>query len=137
MKNLLPKKLKELFILKLRFALTSSIATLADYSLYLILVDTFFPPLIANTIAYTIAVIINFSLQKRFVFSLNRKISTTFILAICVSIIGLGLSNLIIWSLIQYPFFTQNQYLTKLIATGLVFFWNFYMKRFVFEKKFI
>ena len=124
-------------MLKFKFALTSLVATVIDYSLYLVLVYSLFTPLVANTIAYTIAVIINFALQKKFVFSMERKATTVFWLAVGVSAVGLGLSNLIIWTLIQYPFFVKNQYATKLVATGLVFFWNFYMKRFIFEKKFV
>ncbi|MFT4758966.1 MAG: putative flippase GtrA [Paraglaciecola sp.] len=137
LKNLLPTKIKELFLLKFKFALTSLVATALDYTLYIILVYQSFTPVLANTIAYTIAVILNFSLQKKFVFSMKRKERTVFMMAIGVSVVGLGLSNLIIWSLTQYPFFIEHPYVTKLIATGLVFFWNFYMKRFVFERKFI
>jgi len=129
--------MKELFLLKFKFALTSLVATVIDYGLYMILVYQFFTPVVANTIAYTIAVIINFTLQKKFVFSMEREAKRVFLLAVGVSVIGLGWSNLIIWTLTQYLFFMEYQFLTKLIATGLVFFWNFYMKRFVFEKKFI
>ena len=124
-------------MLKFKFALTSLVATMIDCFLYLLLVYTIFSPIIANTIAYSIAVIVNFSLQKKFVFSMQREARKILLMAIGVSVIGLGLSNLIIWLLIKYPFFIKYQYATKLVATGLVFFWNFYMKRFVFEKKFI
>ena len=124
-------------MLKFKFALTSLVATMIDCFLYLLLVYTIFSPIIANTIAYSIAVIVNFSLQKKFVFSMQREARKILLMAIGVSVIGLGLSNLIIWLLIKYPFFVKYQYATKLVATGLVFFWNFYMKRFVFEKKFI
>jgi len=137
LKDSLPAKMKELFLLKFKFALTSLVATVIDYGLYMILVYQFFTPVVANTIAYTIAVIINFTLQKKFVFSMEREAKRVFLLAVGVSVIGLGWSNLIIWTLTQYLFFMEYQFLTKLIATGLVFFWNFYMKRFVFEKKFI
>ena len=130
-------KFGELIRLKFKFALTSLIATGIDYGLYLLLVYTLFEPVIANTIAYSIAVVFNFLLQKQFVFTTNRKPSTVFWMAMGVSVFGLGWSNLIIWGLTQKAFFMQHQYITKLIATGLVFFWNFYMKRFVFEKKFI
>lgn len=130
-------KIKALFLLKFKFALTSLLATALDYTLYIVLVYQSLAPVLANTIAYTIAVILNFTLQKKFVFSMKRKERTVFMMAIGVSVVGLGLSNLIIWELTQYPFFIDYPYVTKLIATGLVFFWNFYMKRFVFEKKFV
>ena len=137
MKELFSNKIKALFLLKFKFALTSLVATSLDYTLYIVLVYQSLAPVLANTIAYTIAVILNFTLQKKFVFSMKRKERTVFMMAIGVSVVGLGLSNSIIWGLTQYPFFIDYPYVTKLIATGLVFFWNFYMKRFVFEKKFV
>jgi putative flippase GtrA len=81
--------------------------------------------------------IVNFFLQKRFVFALQRKVHTAFILAIVVSLGGIALGTLIIWALNHWPFFQVHQYITKLCATGLVFFYNFYLKRFVFEKRFL
>ena len=94
-------KFGELIRLKFKFALTSLIATGIDYGLYLLLVYTLFEPVIANTIAYSIAVVFNFLLQKQFVFSTNRKPSTVFWMAMGVSVFGLGWSNLIIWGLTQ------------------------------------
>ena len=49
----------------------------------------------------------------------------------------MALSTGIIYGLSQIEFFNERQYITKLCATGFVFFYNFYLKRYVFEKKFI
>lgn len=130
------KKLWSLFLLKVKFASTSLVATAIDYSLYLLLVDRFFPPVIANIISFSSSVVINFLLQKRFVFKLNRKVSKAFGLSLLVSLGGLILSTSIVYWLSNTMFFAQRQYLTKLCATGIVFFYNFYMKRYVFEKRF-
>ena len=127
-------KIRDLFRLKLRFAMTSAIATAFDYILYLILVDRFFAPPVAYTIAYSLSILLNFYLQKRFVFSLNRKLSAAFGLAILVSLGGMVLGLGILGGLNQWPFLRSRQYLAKLITTGIVFFYNFYFKRFAFEK---
>lgn len=130
-------KLKKLFLLKLKFAMTSSVATLIDYSLYLLLVYTVLTPVPSNIISSSCGMVVNFFLQKRFVFDLQRKVYTAFFLAIAVSIGGIALGTTIIWALNHWPFFQVHQYVTKLCATGLVFFYNFYLKRFVFEKRFL
>ncbi len=126
-----------LFLLKGRFALTSSVATAIDYVLYLVLVHSWLPPVSANVVSYSCGMVVNFMLQKRFVFTLQRSVSRAFLLAILVSLGGMALSTGIIYFLSKIEFFISRQYLAKLGATGIVFFYNFYLKRFVFEKRFI
>ena len=117
--------------------MTSSVATVVDYSLYLVLVYTVLTPVPSNVISASCGMVVNFFLQKRFVFNLQRKTSTAFLLATVVSLGGIALGTLIIWGLNHWNFFQLHQYVTKLCATGLVFFYNFYLKRFVFEKRFV
>lgn len=94
-------------------------------------------PVSANLISYSCGMVANFLMQKRFVFKLQGSSQRAFFLSILVSIGGLGLSTGIIYGLTQISFFNERQYVTKLVATGLVFFYNFYFKRYVFERKFI
>ena len=131
------QKLWKLFLLKAKFAMTSSVATAVDYLVYLVLEKYFFSPVISNIISYSCGMVLNFLLQKRFVFTLEGSVSRTFMLSILVSLGGMALSTGIIYGLSQVSFFDERQYITKLCATGIVFFYNFYLKRYVFEKKFI
>ena len=117
--------------------MTSGVATAVDYVLYMVMVTWFFEPVLSNIISFTLAVIVNFALQKRFVFEMNRRPSRVFVLAMMVSLGGLLLSTAIIYGLNLIEFFAERQYLCKLGATGIVFFYNFYLKRFAFEKRFI
>lgn len=129
-------KLKKLFLLKFKFALTSSVATAVDYFLYLVLVNNFFTPVVSNIISASCGMLINFFLQKRYVFKLERHVMLVFIMSVTISIVGIFLSTSIIYLLNKWAFFQEHQYITKLIATGIVFFYNFYLKRFSFEKRF-
>lgn len=131
------KFLKDLLLLKVKFASSSVVATIADYGLYLTLVNNVFSPVISNIISAGTGMIINFALQKKFIFKLNRKVSHAFLLSMAVSLGGILLGTLFIYLLNLYPFFNDNQYITKLLVTGSIFFYNFYLKRFSFEKKFI
>ncbi len=133
---LLWKKFEKLFLLKAKFALSSLVATSVNIAIYMVLVNRILPPVPSEVIAYSIAVIINFILQKNFVFDLKRKVSHAFWLSMLVSLGGLLISTGIIYSLNQVLFFQNHQLITKLCAVGIVFFYNFYFKRYVFEKKF-
>ena len=123
--------------MKARFAMTGAVATTADYVIYLVLVGRFFSPVVSNVISYSCGMVINFLLQKRFVFSLQGPAYRAFILSLMVSMGGLALSTGIIYGLTRMEFFSNYQFITKLCATGVVFFYNFYLKRYVFERKFI
>lgn len=137
MKPELKQKIKELLLLKFKFGLSGLVATSINYGLYLLLVNRFLPPVPANIIAYSTAVIVNFILQKRFVFESKGKVSNIFLRAMLVSLIGLIIDTSIIYFLNKIPFFSSHQAITKLISTAMVFFYNFYFKRYAFEKKFI
>ncbi|MEM1217811.1 MAG: GtrA family protein [Bacteroidota bacterium] len=134
----LVQKLKKLFFIQLRFALTSSMATLVDLGLWTLLTYLkLLAPETANIVSGFCGMVVNFFLQKRYVFDLQRKVSTAFIMALVVSLGGIALGTFIISLLVQIPFFTGDfQILAKLCATGIVFFYNFFLKRYVFEKRF-
>jgi len=135
--NLIPRKLIDLILLKLKFAGSSSIATAVDYCLYQILVLNGFSPAKANLISAGHGLVINFILQKKYIFDLNRKLESAFFISFFSSLLGLVLSTFIIHHLSQIDFFSNNQFITKAIVTGLLFFYNFYMKRFAFEKRLV
>ena len=116
MPNKLINYLKKLFLIKLRFAASGLVATGLDYVLYMVLVTYFLEPVPANLISYSIAVVANFLMQKRFVFKLQGSASRAFFWSVAASAVGLLISTGIIYWLNLYPFFAERQYLTKIIA---------------------
>lgn len=129
-------KFYTLFEQKIKFAFASVVATLTDYLLYLLFTLSFqFAPVSSNIVSSFCGMLINFLIHKRLVFTLQRKPHQAFLLSLLVSVGGIGLGTTIIYLLTQYAFFLKHQYITKLIATGIVFFYNFYFKRFAFEKR--
>ncbi|MGB0840548.1 MAG: GtrA family protein, partial [Chitinophagales bacterium] len=105
-------------------------------------------PVYANIVSAFLGMVINFILQKQFIFILRRKLRTAFLISFVTSIIGISISTAIVYAftknnILFYPFdqvplIVENyQFLVKLFATGIVFFYNFYMKRFAFEKRFV
>ncbi len=125
----------DLFRLKAKFAASSAIATTVDYCLYLLLLRFEFTPEVANICSAGTGMIINFILQKNYIFDVKRRVRSAFMISLITSIIGISLSTLIIHYLTFIPFFAEYQFITKALATGIIFFYNFYCKRFAFEKK--
>jgi len=118
---------------KIPFALTGLVATGINFGVYLLLVDRYLPPGPATVIAYSSSVILNFFLQRYFVFELNRSVRSAFALSMLVSAGGLVLDWLIVTGLHSFPYLGDQEWVIKLAATGIVFFYNFYAKRRVFE----
>ena len=123
--------------MKVKFAMSSSVATLVDYVLYQVLVRYLFSPVVSNLVSATVGMVINFFLQKKYIFELKRSVNITFIISLLVSVGGIGISTIIIHFLNKSEMLAGNQYIIKAIATGTVFFYNFYLKRFAFEKRII
>lgn len=121
---------------KVPFALTGLVATGINYGLYLFLVDRYLPYLPATVIAYSSSVVLNFFLQRYFVFELNRSVRSAFALSMLVSLGGLLLDAALVWGFHRSSVFgVQPEWAIKGAATVIVFFYNFYLKRLVFEGK--
>ncbi len=118
---------------KIPFALTGLVATGINFGVYLLLVDRFLPPGPATVIAYSSSVVLNFFLQRAYVFELRRSVRSAFALSMLVSVGGLVLDWLIVTGLHRFPYLGDQEWMIKLAATGIVFFYNFYAKRRVFE----
>lgn len=129
-------RISELLGKKARFAIGGGLATGIDYLIYFPLFAQGVVPAKAQVLAYSVSVVFNFLFQKFFVFEQAGSTRSTFLLSMLVSVGGLGISTILIYGLNQIPFFHQYQILTKLLTTGIVFFYNFYCKRYVFERRF-
>lgn len=128
-------KIFKLVRLQARFAMSGAIATAVDYGVYLSLVHRVLSPVAANTVSYPAGVLVNFFLHRNFVFKLQRPTYQAFGLSMLVSAGGMGISSAIIYLLSKNYYLNENQYITKLISAGIVFFYNFFFKRYVFEKR--
>ncbi len=124
---------KEKAVSQAKFLTSSVIATGVDYALFLLLDWLWFDPVMAHTISYPIAVLVNFYLQKRFIFELNRKAHHAFVISMLFSVLGWGLGVGMMWFLVKLPVLCDWPILAKIIVTGVLFFFNFYTKRYAFE----
>lgn len=124
---------KNIHISQAKFLTSSIIATGVDYALYFLLNWLWLDPVAAHSISYPFAVLVNFFLQKRFIFDLKRKTHHAFAISMLFSVIGWGLGVGMMWLLVKIPLLHAWPVLAKIIVTGALFFFNFYTKRYAFE----
>ena len=99
----IPDQLKAFVIPKVKFASTSLVATVVDYTIYLLLVYSGFNKIYSNITSASIGFLVNFFLQKRFIFTLRRKVHSTFLMSMTFSAAGIGISTFLIYLLNKNP----------------------------------
>ena len=88
------------------------------------------PKYLANAIGFSVAASTNYFLNRIWTFHSNDpKIALEFSLFFGISLIGLAINTLILWTLVSK--FKLNFYLSKLFAIGVVTIWNFLANYFI------
>jgi putative flippase GtrA len=85
---------------------------------------------IANSIGFIIAATTNYIFNRVWTFqSDNPDIAVEYTEFLVISIIGLGINNLILWLIVSR--LKWNFYVSKFFAIGVVTFWNFLANYFI------
>ncbi len=83
----------------------------------------------ANSLGFLCAATTNYALNRVWTFQNNDPdIAGQYLRFLGIALIGLGINTLTIWLL--HRLLRMNFYAAKLIATGVVTFWNFFMNYF-------
>ena len=124
-----------------KFAIVGAAGSVTDFTVLNVLVQLFgFKPVWANIFSFAAAVIQNFMLNRRWTFpeSKQRQAGRQLVQFALVSLIGLGINTLILatvdhllinfWTHLvghEHLGFTISYNFAKLVAIGVVLFWNF------------
>jgi putative flippase GtrA len=85
---------------------------------------------VANSIGFTVAASSNYLFNRIWTFkSLDPDIATEYTEFLVISLVGLGIANLIVWLI--HGRLKQNFYLSKLFAIGVVTVWNFFANYYI------
>ena len=118
----------------IKYAFVGGAAAVVDISLFIIFAKLLgYPYLLVGFITFIIATFVNYALSIKYVFKsgTKHKKKKEIFLVYTVSAVGLGL-NLQVLFISNELFFIELS-LSKVIATGVVFFWNYLIrKHFIF-----
>jgi len=117
------------FIMKVfRFGIVGISGMAVDFGLTWLLKEVFkVRKYISNSVGFTVAATTNFILNRLWTFnSTNPDVMIQFTKFFIISVLGLLLNNLTIYLLTDLKL-KLNFYISKGIATFIVFFWNFSM----------
>ncbi len=123
----------------IRFGLSSGLASLVDLGVFFVvqtvlgLLDAFY----AEILSASCGMVVNFFMQKRFVFDLQRKAYVAFFLSIAFSIAIMYLGALTLDQVRLHPYFADPDkiIIAKIPVMGFKFVLNYFSKRWVFERK--
>lgn len=127
-------KTKNLLLQMFKFLLVGGLAFVIDYVTLIICKEVFhINVLISAAIAFTVSVIINYILSVKWVFDVdkNKSKEKNFITFIIFSIIGLGLTELIMW--FGVDILKISYLIVKIIATAIVMVFNFVTRKLFLE----
>lgn len=115
----------------LKFGVVGVIAFVIDFGTMVALTELAgFPPVVSAGISYCVSTVFNYLASMRFVFAHREGLSRSreFAIFVVLSVIGLGLNEVIMW--LGGRIVGDEWYmLTKVVATALVMFWNFFSRK--------
>lgn len=128
------QNLKKLFVQIIKFGFVGGSAFLIDFAVLWILTDfAGVHYLVSNCISFTVSVIYNYILSVYWVFDSKgkHKKSTELVVFITLSVIGLGLNQLIYWLCVEFA--SLHYLFSKIIATAIVMVYNFITRKLFLE----
>lgn len=129
------EKIKKLVLQLIKFGGVGVVCFLIDYGILFLLTDIVkLGVLYSAAISFSVSVVVNYILSVKFVFDTNPKHDKkrNFILFVVFSVIGLGLTELIMKIGVDYMLI--NYLIVKIAATAIVMVFNFITRKLFLEK---
>ena len=128
--------MKKLIKQILKFGVVGGIATIIDVGLYSLLTDLVgIHYAVSQVISFAISLAFNYWASIKWVFDAKKQTLKEALLFIGLSIVGLGMNELILWIGIDILGFKKYHLLIKLFATGIVMVFNFVTRKLFIEKR--
>ena len=114
----------------IKYSIVGGIAFIVDFSIFYTAINfieiNYF---VSGFYSFIAGVFVNYLLARRFVFYNHNKVkkSTEFVGVYLISGIGLLIHQVTIYSLVE--FINSDVYVSKILASAIVFLWNYNMRR--------
>ena len=110
----------------IKYFFVGGVAAIVDFLVFALFVKIFkLPWFISGITGFVLATLVNYLLSIKHVFTSGARFKKhkEIILIFLVSFIGLIVNQFILWQCIE--FLSLDPLISKIIATGIVFFWNY------------
>lgn len=129
--HLVEKKSNNVVIQLFRHTVSGGFAFVLDFAVLYILTEFVgWPYQVATILGYSVGILITYFFSVRWIFH-HRKIknkSLELTIFIVLNLIGLVLNSFFMW--VFTSLLAVYYVYSKLLTTGIIFFWNFYSKKF-------
>jgi len=115
-----------------QFLLLGLFSTALDYIAYSLLILLSVHYIIAIIVGYSVGLLFNYYMGRKYIFTKGTKLKSThheFFSVVIIAFIGM-LLNILIVKLLSYMLFSLNPLYSRIIAIGIVFFWNYFLRKF-------
>jgi len=120
----------------IKYSIVGSIAALTDFSLFYIFAKLLkYNYMVVAFTSYAIATYINYILSTKYVFQSGTKYSKKIEISLIylISGVAIGINQISLYLLIDVLF--VEMLISKVIATAITFFWNYFLrKNFIFKE---
>ncbi len=121
---------KEFFL----YLVVGGIATVAEWTIFFVLIKCSLHYAVATAVAYVFSTLVNWLAGRWLVFKASKGTVLKEIISIyLVSVVGLLFNIVIMWLAVDVMSFGEG--ISKIGATGIVFFFNFLVRKLVIYRK--